>query len=660
MDNCGPAMTTDRPTDGNHASLKVSDIGGIKQAEIEMTSGLTTLAGANATNRTSLLKGLNEALGGTMGSVRRSAGDEQGHVELTVNGETSARTLSQWEESVTRNGNPYTPKSTIVNLYASLLEQNEIRRLIKTGDSETINRRLADLLMAPLDVDAIQTEIEERQQRRRTIENQLEVIEAKKEELPELEERRREERSTIEELESEIATKREQITDLDIDRGEAEEAEAQLDELEAAQEEYRSIETTIERKERSLEESRRRLANKRDELAEVEQNIEETSAPDEETIQTLEERRGRVAHVASLLDSLVEASEALTDTERALTLPDALKLDDDVTGALNPGMQTIACPTCGSTVDRETVHDRIDVIRSSATECHNKADEIEEQRTKLRSKRQKLEQLKQEQTGLENDIQRLEHRIDESEQRISELKNNLEDKQEEIDDLYDRVEELREHRNRELETLYDEIADLQGERADAEANLDRIESQIVEHEATLDEEDALREEDSELEEAIEERRGRISTLEKRVQEEASTQMSALVEHLDYDRIEGIRLDRKPSDSPTSVSKFELVVARRREDGVVIEERDLRTLSESERSLIGLVVALAGYIVHEVADEVPFLLVDSIEQFDSGRINRLLQYVREEVNVAYIVAALLPEDAKGITVGHTEIGADSLT
>ncbi|WP_227130955.1 archaea-specific SMC-related protein [Halorubellus salinus] len=653
-------MTTERPADGNHASLTVSDIGGIQQAAIEMTPGLTTLAGANATNRTSLLQALNETLGGTMGSVRRGAGDEQAHAELTVNDETCRRTLAQWEGSITRGGSPYTTNSTIVDLYASLLERNEIRRLIESGDSASIDRKLPDLLMAPIDVDAIQAEIEERQQRKRTIENQLEKIEAKKAELPGLEERRREEERTIEELESEIAAKREQITDLDIDRGAAEAAESQLDELETAQEEYRSIEATIERKGRSLEESQQRLGDKRDELTEVEQRIEETSAPDEETIQTLEERRDKVAHVASLLDSLAEASRSLTTTEQTLALPDALRLDEDVTGALDPGAQTIACPTCGSTVERETVHDRIDVIRSSATKHHEKADEIEEQQSKLRSKRQQLEQLQREQQGLENDIQRLEHRIDEAEERISELKHDLEEKQEDIDDLYDRVEEMREHRNRELETLYDEIADLQGERADAEANLDRLESQILEHESTVDEEDALREEKAELEEAIEERRGRISSLEKRVQEEASNHMSALVERLQYDRIEGIRLDRKPSEAPASFSEFELVVARRREDGVVIEERDLATLSESERSLIGLVVALAGYIAHEAADEVPFLLLDSIEQFDSGRINRLLQYVREEVDVTYVIAALLPEDASGITVGHTEIEADSLT
>ncbi len=652
---------TDSQAASDRATLTVRDIGGIEHAEVDLPAGVTTLAGVNATNRSSLLQALNEALGGTMGSVRRGADDDTGRAELTVGDDTYVRKLTRREDTVSRDGDPCTTATALVNVYVSLLEQNEIRRLVESGDAAAIDSRLADLLMAPVDADAVRREIERRQQRQREIDEHLEAIEAAKDELPELQEQREAKQTEIAELEAEIEAKRDQITDLNIDREEAEQARAKLDTLQAAQEECRNLEATIERGKRKLDDLTQKLADREDELGDIEQRIETLSPPAEDVIQSLDERYQQLRRGAMLFDNLADGGRAVVNPDHESELPTDLDNTDaaaSVIAAFAHDSPTTTCPMCNTTVQRETLQERVEALDSAAVEYYDAADEVAEQQAELRSRREYLQELREERRNLENETRRLEERIEDAKRRIGELEDTRDAKQSEIDDLREPVEDIRERRSRELEDLYDEIAELQGERAVAEAELDSIDAQLDDHESLIADEADLREELADIKEAIEERRKRVTRLEADVQEAAATHMDALVEQLEYDGIDALRLDREPTDDPAGFSAFRLVVARRRPDGTVHEEDDLATLSESERSLVGLVVALAGYVAHEVADEVPFLLLDSIEEFDTGRIDRLLTYVRDAVDVRYVVAALLPEDAEGIGAEDREIQADA--
>jgi hypothetical protein len=55
----------------------------------------------------------------------------------------------------------------------------------------------------------------------------------------------------------------------------------------------------------------------------------------------------------------------------------------------------------------------------------------------------------------------------------------------------------------------------------------------------------------------------------------------------------------------------------------------------------LVFALAGYLVHEVYDTVPVMLLDSLEAIDADRIAALVDHVTAHAD--YLVVAFLPED-----------------
>jgi predicted nucleic acid-binding Zn-ribbon protein len=649
---------------GERATLIMNDIGGIERAEVEFPAGITTLAGKNASNRSSLLKALNESLGGTMGSIRRGTDDSTGYAELAFADETYHRTLRVEGVDVVRSGRPYSSDTTLVDLYVSLLESNEIRRLVETADPDTVDAGLADLLMAPVDVEDIQQEIEQYQKRKEEIEPELESIEAAKAELPELDEQRQVNQTELERLEVELEDKREQLTTLDVDYETAEQAEEQLDALQAAQEEYRDIGTTIERREHRVKDIEQELSDRRDALENVEEQIESAPSPADSALHSLEEEEQRLQRVGLLLDNLAETGRAVVNPAQEADLSPKIDTGQDaiadIARLFDPDSQATGCPLCSNPIQREVIQERVETIASAASEYYDAASDIAEQQDELRSQRQHVEELRDERDNLQSDIHQLEHRIKDTKQRIAELEDTRDETRSEIDELQERVEELQQRRSDELETLYDEIAELQGARVDVEANLERIDNRIAEHESTIGVETDLREELADIESSIEEQREHILQLETCMQDAATTHMTELVERLDYAGLAGIHLEREPTEHPAGLSEFRLIVKRRQQDGSVVDEDDLGTLSESERSLVGLVVALAGYVAHDVADEVPFLLLDSLEAFDTDRIDRLLDYVRDAVDVSYIVTALLSGDAEAVDAEDAEITADAFT
>ena len=126
-------------------------------------------------------------------------------------------------------------------------------------------------------------------------------------------------------------------------------------------------------------------------------------------------------------------------------------------------------------------------------------------------------------------------------------------------------------------------------------------------------------------------------------------MNSLLDVLGYGNVERVwieRIEREEREGRRTVSRpaFELHVIRTADSGATYEDT-VDHLSESEREVTGLVFALAGYLVHEVYESVPFMLLDSLEAIDSDRIAALVEYFEDYA--PNIVVALLPEDAAAL-------------
>jgi hypothetical protein len=86
--------------------------------------------------------------------------------------------------------------------------------------------------------------------------------------------------------------------------------------------------------------------------------------------------------------------------------------------------------------------------------------------------------------------------------------------------------------------------------------------------------------------------------------------------------------------------FDLHVIREGDDGVY--EGRIEHLSESERATVGVMLAVTGYVVHDVAEICPVMLLDSVEMMDSSRIASLLDFLTDTAPITWIIAALLPD------------------
>ena len=71
--------------------------------------------------------------------------------------------------------------------------------------------------------------------------------------------------------------------------------------------------------------------------------------------------------------------------------------------------------------------------------------------------------------------------------------------------------------------------------------------------------------------------------------------------------------------------FKFHAVQRTDSGTVYEDT-VDNLSESELEASGLIFALAGYLVYELYEEVPLMLLDSLEAIDADRIGTLIEYL----------------------------------
>src|SRR5699024_9998240 len=150
------------------AEIHASDIGGIDETTVSVSPDVTVLTGRNATNRTSFLRAMMAALGSAHSSLKGDA--DRGEVELAFaddKGDTNAytRTLEREGGTVVMGGEPYLADAESADLFAFLLENNEARRAVARGGD------LREVIMRPVDTDAIHAEITQLETRKRDLDD---------------------------------------------------------------------------------------------------------------------------------------------------------------------------------------------------------------------------------------------------------------------------------------------------------------------------------------------------------------------------------------------------------------------------------------------------------------------------------------------------------
>jgi len=268
--------------------------------------------------------------------------------------------------------------------------------------------------------------------------------------------------------------------------------------------------------------------------------------------------------------------------------------------------------------------------------------ELTDEQSAIREAQREIERAKERLDAVETEIESTESRIADLEDRIASKREEIEELEadaESIDvDGYDEALELHREANR-IELRIERIED----------KIDEIDDEIDEREAAIERREDLKAEREELADRLTELRTRVDRIEENAVEEFNEHMGTVLDILEYENLDRIWIERRETEvregrRKVMRTRFDLHIVRSSPDGTAYEDT-VDHLSESEREVTGLVFALAGYLVHDVHETVPFILLDSLEAIDSDRIARVVDYFRTHAD--YLVAALLPEDADAL-------------
>jgi DNA repair exonuclease SbcCD ATPase subunit len=640
---------------GENISLHVRNIGGISETTVDFTPGVTILTGRNATNRTSLLQAIMTVHGSDAATIKAEA--EEAHVELTIGDSTYTRHLYRQNGSIITEGDPYLEDPTLADLFSFLLENNDARQTVPRDED------LRDVIMRPIDTNKIKSDISRLKSQKEDTDRQIENITKLKKQVPELERKKSELSSKITDKKDKLSDKEEKIQEINEDGGKktksGSEFEEKFDALHEVRRNLQTVRDELDSQKDSLDALKDERSDLRSESERYKDIPEGRTNEIKAEIDRLRTRKEKIGNTLNEIQTVIEFNEELLDGSHSV-FTDIYDGHDgtDPTEKLLTDDDELVCWTCGSDIDTSQIERMLKKLRDLRDQYVTDRSELTEQIGSLNDERRELEErlrsreLIEEQLGtIEEEIQQREARVDELRRRRDELTDQVASLEKEVEQFQreDKRDSELLDRHKEANRLEVEIERLESDLEDVTAEISRIEDRI----ADLNELETKR---SEIQSEMQDLRTRVKRLEEEAVEAFNEHMSAVLNILNYDNINRVWIERTQMRSDRSRTvvtegRFEIHVVRSTDSETVYEDT-VDHLSESEREVTGLVFALAGYLVHNVHEVVPFMLLDSVEAIDAPRIAALVDYFKEYAN--YLVVALLEEDAEALSERYERI------
>jgi DNA repair exonuclease SbcCD ATPase subunit len=629
------------------AVVAVRNVGGIGETTVSLSPGVTVLVGRNASNRTSFLRALMAVCGSDRVSLKGDA--DRGRVEATIGDETYTRELRRRGDAVVTDGTPYLEDTTVADLFAFLLESNEARRAVL----REIDTDLRDLIMRPVDTEAIQGEIERLESEKRRLDRELEALEDQAGELPDLERRRERLETEIEATRARLAEKETEIdaanADVETRREEQAALEEKLGELRETRSELEDVRYELETHKESIEALEAERAEVESALADLEPVDADRAAELDAAVTARRERKRATETELSELQNVIQFNEEMLAEETDL-------LDDgEATARLLEG-DRVTCWTCGSDVDRGQIESTVDQLRETHRAKLEAIRELESEIGDLQSERDTLRETRERASDLESRRERLTAELETEREAVADRRERRDALSETVADLEAEVEDLEAGSFEDILALNREANELEFELGELESDLESVEADIADVESALGERERLESRREAVTDELTDLRTRIEATEREAIESFNERMATVLDILDYENVDRVwleRVEREVREGRQTVSQgaFELHIVRRTRSGTAYED-SIDHLSESEREVVGLVFALAGYLVHDVHETCPFVLLDSLEAIDAERIAALVEYFADYA--PYLVVALLPDDAAALDDGYRRI------
>ncbi|MFB6131854.1 MAG: archaea-specific SMC-related protein, partial [Halanaeroarchaeum sp.] len=332
---------------------------------------------------------------------------------------------------------------------------------------------------------------------------------------------------------------------------------------------------------------------------------------------------------------------------------------DDVTADLDPSSRQVACWTCGSTVRQGDIESRIEELRSVVATKRTTLEDVESTIEDTLADLQAVESVDERRAEIESRLAEIERQQSTIADEQSSYRDEIAAARDRVESLQADVEETEELRESDLLEAYQDLNDLEFRRGQIAQQLDAVKSKLAEMDDLREERDDRAAEVEAVRSTLTSLRSKVADRERAVVSAFNDHMADVLELLQYENVERVWIERKvPADGTDEIREgtFELHIVRE-SDGTVYDD-DIEHLSQSEREVVGLMVALAGYLTHDVPETVPFLLVDSVEAIDSDRLVALVEYMASYA--VYVIVALLPEDAAAFPEDYRYVTQEQLS
>lgn len=584
--------------------LLLENIAGIREGETMLEPGLNAVRGANWQGKSSLLHGIETAMGT---ETPLTEGEANGRVELSTPEESTVVELARENGTVTRTGEPYLEDDytrTCASLYAFLGTDNEVRAAVRRDEN------LEEVLTRPLDLENIDEKIADRKDERRQVETERDRAKEAASELPPLE-------NELTELETQLEALRDERDELERPDGESDESQAELADARAERDEaaqrVERLEASIERTEATLEDRR----SERDDL----------TVPETAVASSLAEEREALSDVRRKLDLL----ETVYSANKRILDEDHLELVSDIDRGLVE--DSVSCWVCGDETAVDDIESSVDALGKRVAELRSTVSEHEQRVEELEETRQEKKRAEQRQRDLDDEI--------------ADLETKLADRAESLDRATERHEQLEDRVGTLSETVAEEndrLTEVESEITLLSTDYEETKERIEELEQRAEQQSSLEAEYESLTDEIERLRNRKDELKQRTREAFDAAIRDILPRFNAG-FETARL----------TSEFDLVVAR---EG---REASLDALSEGELELLGILVALAGHEAFDVAEDVPVILLDRLGALSDENLHLLVEYLRDRA--PYLVFTAYPEyetfDAHEITPATWQVVSNDM-
>ncbi|ADI75177.1 Chromosome segregation ATPase-like protein (plasmid) [Methanohalobium evestigatum Z-7303] len=601
----------------NFSQLDISlkNVGGLKEKNLTVKSGLNIIEAPNASGKTSLLRGflLSVLPNGKANhySYLLHSKSNFGSVKITdANGQEYTKEIVKDKNSVSIKGdNIVDPeKENLVSRFTIAGNTNKILDAVRTGQN------LKDILLEYTNIPDLKNQLSKYDSQIKDNENQLNTLENKLKNETELYKNLSITRNEIEKLDEEKSKLEKEYTAKKIDDETNKEYKEAVNKLNKIQQSIKELENKInynKKRYKELEETKQKYEN----------DLEQVQHNENIDVNTLE---NEIKNINEKIDSNISKMKTLNTYIDGIDEFINSSLDiADVQGnnSIDSLAESLNCPFCGTNCDKSKLEEQ----KSHLTSIR---DSLKEENKSLKQKSSEKQELIDSYKKKENEINKINSKIIDTENLISETNEQIKKAQNKLRDIKQQKIEQEDIVSKFKEEVETETADITNRLSKVNAQLesyknkeDQINKSIENNRLNKEKYDELKTKIDDLNDKRSNLQKKINNIEQNVRENFNNHIKEVYDELGFENIDNIELS----------SDYNLYITRTSDEGKGYFDRySIMTLSTSELEVIGLIVMLSGYLTYKVNEVFPVIVLDELTYLDTKRMNDLMDYMSDKV------------------------------